>query len=465
MTDPLFVRARRAVLPAGEGPASLLVADGVFQRVGRVDDPVPAGAVLVDAGDAVLLPGLVDPHVHCNEPGRTEWEGFETATRAAAAGGVTTIVDMPLNSLPPTTTLLALHAKTEAAARVDLATDVAFWGGAVPGNLGEWQGLADAGVCGWKAFLADSGVPEFPPIADGELEAALREAARLDRPLLVHAEAGECLAPASAESPAGGRSYGTWLGSRPAATEVTAVARIVRALRVLARDGCRPQAHVVHLSAAESVAHLRAARAEGLRLTAETCPHYLTLAAEEVEDGATLFKCAPPIRARANQGPLWQALLEGDLDCIASDHSPSPPEGKALDAGDFMRAWGGVASLGLSLPVVWTAAKERGIPLARLVRWMSAAPAALAGLDGRKGALAEGRDADFVLFDLENEWSVRPEALWTRHRLTPYAGRRLRGRVRATFLRGRPVYEDGAFPGAGRGRVLRRAAALPEEKP
>ena len=457
MSARLAVRARRAVLPGGIAAATLLVEDGRFTAVAPPDAPVPRDWPTLDAGDLVVLPGLVDTHVHANEPGRTHWEGLDTATRAAAAGGVTTIVDMPLNSLPPTTTVAALEEK-RSAARGRVWTDVAFWGGAIPGNEASLAGLRDAGVCGVKAFLADSGVPEFPHLDAPGLAGAMAACAALGLTLIVHAEAPAALRSA----PAGDRRHAGWLASRPPAAEVEAIALLVREAQRLAAAGRSPRVHVVHLSAADALPLVAGARAGGLDFSAETCPHYLALAAEEIADGATLCKCAPPIRGGDNRERLWAGLAAGTIALVASDHSPSPPEGKALDDGDFARAWGGISSLGLGLAVTWSEASARGFALDDLVRWMAAAPAALAGLERTKGALAAGRDADFVLFDPDAAWTVDPAALWTRHRITPYAGRAVRGRVRSTWLAGRRVYDAGggggrgAFDGEPRGRLRAR---------
>ena len=453
-TGQQVVRARRAILPEGERAACLVIERG---RIARVDAYDAHREVTLDAGDLVLMPGLVDPHVHANEPGRTEWEGLETATRAAAAGGVTTLVDMPLNSLPPTTTVAALDLKREAA-EGKVAIDVAFWGGAIPGNAGDLPALAGRGVCGFKAFLIDSGVPEFPPLDEAGLAEALAICADLGATLIVHAEAAGPIARAAANAPADARRYSTWLSSRPQAAEVEAIALLVRLMRAQAEQGRAVRAHVVHLSAADALPTLASAQAGGLALSAETCPHYLALVAEDIPDGATLCKCAPPIREAANRERLWEGLAAGMIALVASDHSPSPPGGKALDSGDFGKAWGGVSSLGLGLPVVWSEAAPRGHGLSDLARWMAAEPARLAGLDDRKGALAAGLDADFCLFDPDESWIVEPERLWTRHHISPYAGRKVRGRVRATWLGGERIYEEGKFLGSPRGRLLARKA-------
>jgi allantoinase len=444
------VRSRRVVLPGGVGAASVVMREGRIASIGGYDDPPPADDI--DAGDLMLLPGLVDTHVHCNEPGRTEWEGFATATRAAAAGGVTTIVDMPLNSVPATTTLHGLAAKRQAA-EGRCHVDMGFWGGVVPGNAGELEGLARRGVLGFKCFLSPSGVEEFPHVAEADLHAALPILVRLDLPLLVHAELPAALRPI--ETGADPRAYATWLASRPPEAEHDAIDLLIR----LARE-YHARIHVVHLAAAGAIGAIHGARAAGVPITAETCPHYLSFAAERIPDGATAFKCAPPIREGRHQDGLWQALADGDIDLVASDHSPSPPAMKRLEDGDFAGAWGGIASLQLGLSAVWTGAAARGIGIEPVARWMSAAPAALAGLAGRKGAIAPGCDADLVVFDPDAEWVVEPARLEHRHAVTPYASLRLRGRVRTTILQGVVVF-DGVQFCPPRGALLRRTDSEP----
>lgn len=427
----LVIRGRRVVLPAGVRAASLHLAAGRIERVAPWDDVAP-GTPLVDAGERVVMPGVVDTHVHVNEPGRTAWEGFESATRAAAAGGVTTILDMPLNAVPATTSADALHAK-RAAALGKTAVNVEFIGGVVPGNVDALEGLRDAGVRAFKCFLAPSGVDEFPAVSEHDLRAAFPMLARLGLPLMVHAEDPACLLAA----PVGGsRSYARYLASRPAAAEHEAIALLVRLL-----EWCPTPVHVVHLSSASSLDLVRRARARGLPLTVETCPHYLTFAAGEIPDGATEYKCAPPIRDAAERDALWRALAAGDVDLVASDHSPCPPVMKDAD-GDFFAAWGGIASLQLSLPAVWTGARARGVAPEHLAEWMSAAPARLAGLAPRRGALAPGYDADVVIWDPEASFVVDPAALRHRHPVTPYAGRELFGVVRATYVGGREVFRS-----------------------
>ncbi len=437
MSADLAVHARRVLLPGGAAPATVVVSGDSIGAVLPYGSNPEARSVRWLDDDAVLLPGLVDCHVHVNEPGRTEWEGFATATRAAAAGGVTTLVDMPLNSLPPTVDAASLQVK-RAAARGQMHVDVGFWAGAVPGNTGAFGELVAAGAFGFKCFLTDSGVAEFPPLDADGLEEAMRAAARLDVPLLVHAEHPGELATAPALT---GRGYPEFLRSRPARAETAAIFEVIDAVR---RTGAR--AHIVHLSAADALPAIASARAEGLPLTVETCPHYLALAAEDVPPRGTEFKCCPPIREAANRDRLWEGLLAGHIDAVVSDHSPCPPElkGSGEFGGDFAAAWGGVSSLQLGLPVTWTSARERGVPLGDVVRWMAAAPAEIVGLQRRKGRIEPGLDADLVEFAPDEEFVVEPERLHHRHPLTPYAGQKLAGVVRRTWLRGRLV--DGAHP-------------------
>ncbi|HUF14214.1 MAG TPA: allantoinase AllB [Longimicrobiales bacterium] len=448
--DVVF-RSRRVVTPAGVAPASVHVRGGVIAALRAFDDLGDATEV-IDAGDAALLPGLVDTHVHVNDPGRTDWEGFASATAAAAAGGVTTLVDMPLNSVPATTTVDALRTKIEAA-RDRCRVDVGFWGGVVPGNTPELAPLVHAGALGFKCFLVPSGVEEFAHVGEAELAEAMPVVARLGVPLLVHAELPgpiqAALAGLADAAPA--TSHAAWLASRPEAAETEAVELLIRLCRA---SGAR--VHIVHVSAATVLALIRTARARGLPISAETCPHYLHFAAEEVPDGGTAYKCAPPIRSRSNREGLWRGLAEGDLDLIASDHSPCPPELKRLDDGDFVAAWGGIASLELGLSVVWTGASRRGHGLDAIARWMSQGPARLAGLGRRKGGLVAGLDADVVVFDPEAERTVDATRLHQRHPVTPYAGEKLRGVVEATYLRGELIHRAGEPMGEAGGRLLLR---------
>jgi len=444
------------VTPEAVAPAAVYVRDGVISSVGAYDD-IPAGREVVDAGeDSVVMPGLVDTHVHINEPGRTDWEGFETATRAAAAGGVTTVVEMPLNSIPPTTTLAGFKEKL-AAAEGKCSVDIGFWGGVVPGNLKELAPLSEAGVLGFKCFLVPSGVDEFPNVTEADLLEAMPELKRLGAVLIVHAEVPEVIDEAQADASvaqADARRYSTFLRSRPREAEDRAVALMIR----LAREtGAR--VHIVHHSSADALPALRAAKAEGLALTIETCPHYLCFAAEDVPDGATEFKCCPPVRERENREQLWGALDEGLIGMVVSDHSPCPPAMKALGTGNFLEAWGGISSLQLRLPVMWTLARERDYTYAHLAEWLSAAPARLVGLEQRKGAIAVGRDADLVVWNPRAEFRVEPAVLHHRHKLTPYNGQRLSGAVLMTFLRGEKIYDRGQFSTNPVGQFLKRGAA------
>ena len=447
MTEPdLVLHAARAVLTDGERPATLAVTDGVVRQLGPLDRSVTGRDVVELAGDEVLLPGLVDTHVHVNEPGRTEWEGFATATRAAAAGGVTTVLDMPLNSIPPTLDPVALGTK-RSAADGQVLVDVGFWGGAVPGNAGRLRELLGAGVFGMKCFLPASGVAEFPAVGLDGLPAVCAEIAAADGLLLVHAED-----PAGLRDSTGGPAYADFLLSRPPEAEDTAIAAVVDAARA---TGAR--VHVVHLSSASALPTIASAKADGVRLTVETCPHYLVLRAEDVPDGATAVKCCPPVRGDANRDALWAGLADRTIDLVVSDHSPSTADRKALGTGDFAQAWGGIASLQLGLPLVWTEARRRGHDLGDVVRWMAAGPAVLAGL-GSKGAIRVGAAADLVAFAPDEPLVVVADALHHRNKVTPYDGARLTGVVRRTWLAGVPV-DPTDIDRPARGRLLSRGDA------
>jgi allantoinase len=413
----MTIRSTRVVAPEGVRAAAVSFGGGTIHSVSEYDSLADR-----DFGDALILPGLIDAHVHINEPGRTEWEGFETAGRAAAAGGFTSLLDMPLNCLPATTTPEALAMKRRAAEKC--AVDCFYWGGVVPSAIEQIPALAGAGVRGFKCFLVPPGISGFEMVTEPDLDRAMPLIARTGLPLLVHAELpGELKQPAS--DPA---RYSTWLASRPERAEIEAIRLMIRLCR---KHQCR--VHIVHLSAADALDDLRAARSEGLPITVETCPHYLVFDAEEVADNAVAWKCAPPIRRRANRERLWQALEDGDIDLIATDHSPCPPE---MKKGNFMTAWGGIASLQVAFPAVWTEARRRSISIVRVVEWMSSAPAKLAGIEDRKGAIRPGMDADLVVFDPERAFTVDPGSLNHRHPITPYAGRELYGKVEATFVRG-----------------------------
>ncbi|MFC8673494.1 allantoinase AllB [Streptomyces griseorubiginosus] len=438
----LVLRSTRVITPEGTRAASVAVDGGRITAVLPYDAPVAEGARLEDLGDDVLLPGLVDTHVHVNDPGRTEWEGFWTATRAAAAGGITTLVDMPLNSLPPTTTVENLRTKREVA--VDKAhIDVGFWGGALPDNVKDLRPLHESGVFGFKAFLSPSGVDEFPHLDQDGLARSLAEIASFDGLLIVHAEDPHHLETAPQR---GGPKYADFLASRPRDAEDTAIAQLIaQAKRLDAR------VHVLHLSSSDALPLIARAKAEGVRITVETCPHYLTLTAEEVPDGASEFKCCPPIRESANQDLLWQALADGTIDCVVTDHSPSTAD---LKTDDFATAWGGISGLQLSLAAVWTEARRRGHTLEDVVRWMSARTSQLVGLD-RKGAIEAGRDADFAVLAPDDTFTVDPATLQHRNRVTAYAGKTLYGVVKSTWLRGQRIVNDGEFT-APKGQLLTR---------
>ena len=447
----LAVRGSRVITPGGERRASIHIRQGLIAKISAFDD-IPAGWSVYEAGESVVMPGLVDTHVHINEPGRTEWEGFSSATKAAAAGGVSALIEMPLNSIPATTTAASYEQKV-AAATDKLRVDVGIWGGVVPGNATELRALWDAGVFGFKCFLVPSGVPEFAHVTEPDLRAALPELAELGAPLLAHAELPGPIDAAMQNAVAGNapRRYVTWLASRPRESEDQAIALLLRLSREF-----NARVHIVHLASSDAIPQLQSAKSGSPLVSVETCPHYLTFAAEGIADGATEFKCAPPIRERENRERLWAALGAGTIDLIASDHSPCPPEMKLREEGDFLRAWGGIASLQIGLPVVWTEARARGYALTHVVRWMCEGPARLAGLQKRKGAIAVGCDADLVIFNPDTTFRVDPERLYHRHKLTPYAGRELAGVVEATFVRGQKVFERGNFAAAPAGQVLRR---------
>jgi allantoinase len=428
-TFDIVIRAPRVVCGDSEAARSIAIRDGRIASVAPVDAQLSAAREVEFDADVVVLPGIVDSHVHVCEPGNTDWEGFATATKAAAAGGITTLVDMPIDSVPATVSVDALEAK-RVAARGQCLVDVGFWGGAIPGNLEEMRALREAGVLGFKCFLVDPGVPDFAPLDAIGLEQALAVARDLDAPLLVHAESVEV---GAGSAPMTSRKYGDYLASRPKAMENIAVAEVIEAAR---RTG--GHAHLVHLSSSEAIAMIAEARRVGVRVTTETCPHYLALAAEEIKDGATAFKCSPPIREASNRDALWSGLRQRTIDMIVSDHSPCTVAMKEVVSGDFGAAWGGISSLQLSLSIVWTEARRRNHALSEVAAWMAERPAKLAGLN-QKGKIAPGFDADFCVLAPDESFVVDPDRLYHRNPLTPYAGRRLMGVVRETWLRGKPV--------------------------
>lgn len=440
--------SQRIVIPHGIHSGAILVRDGRITGIVPAKE-MPADSKVHDCGESAILPGLVDSHVHINDPGRAEWEGFETATRAAAAGGYTTLVDMPLNCLPATTTVAALAAKRTAAHK-RCWVDWLAWGGVVSDNQADIAALAAAGVRGFKCFLIHPGIDGFTMVTEPELRAALPHVARTGLPLLVHAELPGPVDEATEHlQHADWSRYSTYLQSRPEEAELAAI----RLLLALCRE-YKFRLHIVHLSASQALSELEEARAEGLPVSVETCPHYLHFCAEEIPDGATLCKCAPPIRSHENREKLWQGLKYGIINLIATDHSPCPPAMKRLEERNFRTAWGGISGLSLALPVIWTEASRRGFTLMDLARWMSDEPAKLAGCNSRKGRIAEGCDADFVIFEPDREFVVTEDRLYYRHPLSGYLGEKLRGVVKATYLRGQPVFSGGQFCGQARGQEV-----------
>jgi allantoinase len=442
----MIIRAQRVVLSDEIGPRSIHIREGQIVDVAGYDEVARDSEIVEVNDESIVMPGLVDTHVHINSPGRTEWEGFRSATLAGAAGGVTTLIDMPLNSIPPTTTLAGFQTKLDQA-RNDCFVDVGFWGGVVPGNTAELAPMFAAGVVGFKCFLVPSGVDEFEYVTEEHLREAMPELARLDALLIVHAE----LPGPIKTSDDSARDYQTFLESRPRAAENEAIELMIRLSREF-----NTRVHIVHLSSADAVPMLRNAQREGVRVTAETCPHYLHYAAEEIRAGATEFKCCPPIREQGNREKLWEGLADGTIGLIVSDHSPCPGEMKLRESGDFMKAWGGIASLQLRLPVIWTEAQRRGFSLLDITRWLCANPAKQVALESRKGSIAAGNDADLVIWNPDAQFTVSATSLLHRHKISPYDGEPLKGVVQKTFLRGQKIYDDGDIEGSPLGHMLLR---------
>jgi allantoinase len=441
--DFLFIRGKNICTPEGIREGYVCIQNGLITEfVTNLSSSISREAI--DIGDSLLMPGLVDPHVHLNEPGRTAWEGFATGTRSAAAGGITTLIDMPLNSSPVTTTAAAFDKKATAA-EGQLQVDYGFWGGIVPGNTKEIEKLIEKGVPGFKAFLTHSGIDEFPNVTEQDLRKVMPIIARHNLPLLVHCE----LSTSQISQPAGNeRSYQNYLQSRPKEWEDEAIALMIQLC-----EQYQCPVHIVHLSSANSIAQIKKAREKGLPITVETAQHYLYFNAEEIPDAQTAFKCAPPIREKENNEQLWQALQEGIIDFVATDHSPSSPDMKEFESGNLMKAWGGISSLQLALPVLWTAARQRNIPVTDMAKWLSTNPAKFSGLQ-LKGKIASGGDADLVVWNPDKKFTVTAEQLNHKHKMTPYLNQELYGVVEQTWLRGQLVYDHGNFPALNKGKIV-----------
>ena len=424
-----IIKSNRIITPSGIRPGYIIINDGVIEDVVEQLSSV-SEVTVTDAGNAVVMAGIIDPHVHINEPGRTEWEGFDTATRAAIAGGITTVVDMPLNCTPVTTTAEAFNQKI-AATKNQLHTNVGFWGGVVPGNENEIEGLIECGVLGFKAFLTHSGIDDFANVIEADLVKVMPIIARHGLPLLVHCELTDSINRVNHNN----RSYANYLASRPAFWEDDAIALMIR---LCEQFNCR--VHIVHVSSASSIIQIEQAKQKGLPLTAETAQHYLYFCAEEIKDGQTQFKCAPPIRNKANNNQLWKALQNGILNFVATDHSPATPDLKEITSGNFLKAWGGIASLQIALPVLWTAAKQRNIGVEHIAKWLSENPAKLIGLEHKKGRIEKGYDADLVIWNPDESFTVTEQMILHKHKITPYLGEQLYGTVHSTYLGGMVVY-------------------------
>lgn len=435
------------VLPTGQRQADIAFENGVISAIGS---HLQTSAETIDATGLVVLPGVVDPHVHFNEPGRADWEGWETGTRGAARGGVTTVLEMPLNAHPPTTTAAAFDAKLAVASKKSLV-DFGLWGGLVPENLGDLEALHQRGVVGFKAFMSHSGIDDFHRVPDGLLAIGLKVTARLGALVGVHAESQELL---DRHAAAQGPDRLSWCRSRPPAAEVEAIRRLLVCMRG-AGKGVR--AHVVHVSCTEGLDVVDQARSNGVAITAETCPHYLAFDETDFDRIGPALKCAPPIRDSATRTALWQSLLEGRVDFVGSDHSPCPAADKLKGEQDIRHAWGGIAGIQATLPVLFSdGVRARGLSFERIAHLTATAPAQTFGMYPRKGAIAVGADADFALVDPQQEWTLEPSELETRSGLSAYLGRRFTGRVVRTIVRGRTVFADNEITGtAGWGQFVR----------
>ena len=442
-----IIKSNRIITPSGMQPGYIIINDGSIEDVVEQLNTLEVGSI-TDAGNAVVMAGIIDPHVHINEPGRTDWEGFDTATLAAIAGGITTVVDMPLNAQPVTTTVKAFHQKI-AATKNKLHTNVGFWGGVVPGNDGEIEGLIDCGVLGFKAFLTHSGIDDFPNVTETDLVKIMPIIAKHGLPLLVHSELTDSIIRVNGDH----RSYQNYLASRPAFWEDDAIELMIR---LCEQFKCR--VHIVHVSSASALSQIKQAKKRGLPLTAETAQHYLYFSAEDIKDGQTQFKCAPPIRDKANNDQLWKALQEGILDFVATDHSPATLDLKETGSGNFLKAWGGIASLQFALPVLWTAARERNIGLEYMAKWLTENPAKLTGLSDKKGRIAKGYDADLVIWNPDESFLVTENLILHKHKITPYLGEQLYGIVESTYIGGKRVYDKGEVVQLNFGSVITRKA-------
>jgi allantoinase len=443
---PTFaIHSRQTILPGGIQDAIVLISNGIITDIVN-DIPANFAGEMADVGNKVLMPGIIDPHVHINEPGHTDWEGFDTATKAAIAGGITTIVDMPLNSLPVTTTAKAFDEKINST-QGQLHTNCSFWGGLIPGNEKEIEPLIEKGVLGFKAFLTHSGIDEFPNVTEDDLNKAIPIIAKYNLPLLVHCELSNERHRITTDN----KSYSNYLASRPKNWEDKAIALMIR---LCEKHKCR--VHIVHLSSAGSIEQIAKAKQKGLPLTVETAQHYLYFTAEEIKDNQTLFKCAPPIREKENNERLWQALKDGIIDFVATDHSPAPPELKEIHSGNFTEAWGGISSLQFALPVLWTAAKRHGCSMDDISKWLCANPAILIGRQGSKGKIAKGYNADLLVWDPEKRFTITENLIHHKHKLTPYLNEELYGVTEQTWLQGVKVYDNGIFTQLNKGKIILR---------